>query len=116
MPNAGAGAGLNGSYSIDYHYDLADHVTAVDYPDMGGLPAETVTTKYSDQGLITKVSGSLGTYLNNVTYDDYGRVTSRSLGISGTDTSLTRSLAYGWTCRRRWDRGSRRSPRARPRT
>lgn len=94
VPNAGDGAGLNGTYTFTYHYDLADHVTSVDYPAIGGLPAETVTTAYSGQGRLTKVSSGLATYANNVGYDDYGRVTSRSLGISSTDTSMTRTLTY----------------------
>ncbi len=94
VPNAGAGAGLNGTYTFTYGYDLADHLTSMAYPAMGGLPAETVTTAYSGQGRLTKVSSGLGTYLDNVGYDDYGRVVSRSLGVSGTNTSMTRSLTY----------------------
>ncbi|MDN0200984.1 RHS repeat-associated core domain-containing protein [Streptomyces sp. S.PNR 29] len=94
IPNAGDGAGLNGTYIFKYGYDLADHATSVEYPAIGGLPAETVTTAYSGQGRLTKVSSGLGTYLDNVGYDDYGRVVSRSLGVSGTNTSMTRTLTY----------------------
>ncbi|MCX5562898.1 RHS repeat-associated core domain-containing protein [Streptomyces sp. NBC_00038] len=94
VPNAGDGAGLNGTYTFEYGYDLADHMTSVKYPAIGGLPDETVTTAYSGQGRLTKVSSGLTTYLSGVGYDDYGRTISRSLGVSGTDTSMTRTLTY----------------------
>ncbi|KUO22338.1 hypothetical protein AQJ91_05050 [Streptomyces dysideae] len=94
VPGAGVGAGLSGTYTFGYGYDLADHVTSVTYPAMGGLPAETVTTAYSGQGRLTKVSSGLSTYLNGVGYDDYGRIISRSLGGSGTDTSMSRTFTY----------------------
>jgi RHS repeat-associated protein len=102
IPNAGDGTGLNGTYTFKYRYDLADHLTEVDYPAMGGLPAETVVAAYSGQGRLTKVSSGLTTYLNNVGYDDYGRVTSRSLGASGTDTSMSRTYTYDDANGTRW--------------
>ncbi|MGW3650195.1 RHS repeat-associated core domain-containing protein [Streptomyces sp. NPDC000878] len=92
IPNAGDGAGLNGTYTFKYGYDLADHITSTEYPAIGGLVAETVTNTYSGQGLLSKVSSGLGTYLNSAGYDDYGRLLSHSLGVS--DTSMTRTLTY----------------------
>ncbi|MFJ8795675.1 RHS repeat-associated core domain-containing protein [Streptomyces sp. NPDC102462] len=87
------GSGLADSYQTKYHYDLADHVTAVDYPALGGLPAETVTTTYKD-GRATKVASPLATYVADVGYDNIGRLTSRSLGTTGTDTSVVRRFGY----------------------
>ncbi|MFC9962309.1 RHS repeat-associated core domain-containing protein [Streptomyces nigra] len=94
VPNAGDGTGLNGTYTFKYGYDSADHVTSVQYPAIGGLPAETVTSTYSGQGRLSKVSSALTTYLGGIGYDDYGRTISRSLGVAGTDTSMTRTLTY----------------------
>ncbi|KQX50831.1 hypothetical protein ASE09_12415 [Streptomyces sp. Root66D1] len=88
------GAGLAGSYTFGFGYDSADHVTSVAYPAIGGLPAETVTTAYTPQGRLSKVSSGLATYLSGTGYDNYGRLTSRSFGTVGTDTSLTRTFGY----------------------
>ncbi|MER7106706.1 RHS repeat-associated core domain-containing protein [Streptomyces sp. NPDC000229] len=88
------GAGLAGSYTFGYGYDTADHVTSVNYPAIGGLPQETVTTGYTAQGRLSKVSSGLATYLSGTDYDDYGRLTSRTLGTAGTGTSVTRTFGY----------------------
>ncbi|MET9592877.1 RHS repeat-associated core domain-containing protein [Streptomyces sp. NPDC006516] len=88
------GSGLNGSYTFGYGYDAADHPTEVRYPAIGGLPAETVTTGYTAQGRVDKLSSPLGTYLAGTGYDDYGRLTSRSLGSSGTGSQATRTYGY----------------------
>ncbi|MEU6988591.1 RHS repeat-associated core domain-containing protein [Streptomyces sp. NPDC046324] len=87
------GSGLNGSYTVTYGYDLADNPTSVQYPSVGGLPAETVTSSYTE-GLLTGISSPLESYLSSVVYDDYGRVAGRSLGAAGTATSTTRTFTY----------------------
>ncbi|SDO86648.1 RHS repeat-associated core domain-containing protein [Streptomyces sp. cf386] len=88
------GSGLNGSYTFGYGYDAADHMTAVAYPAIGGLPAETVTSTYTGQGRLSKVSSGLKTYLATTGYDDYGRLTSRTLGTAGSGAAVTRTLGY----------------------
>ncbi|NYV74335.1 RHS repeat-associated core domain-containing protein [Streptomyces sp. UH6] len=88
------GAGLQGAYTTKYRYDLADRVTAVEYPKAGGLPAETVTSTYDQYGVLRKVASPLATYLARSTYDDYGRLTERRLGDPATGSSVTRTLAY----------------------
>ncbi|MEU1705251.1 RHS repeat-associated core domain-containing protein [Streptomyces sp. NPDC005706] len=88
------GAGLAGSYTFGYGYDSVDHVTSVNYPAIGGLPQETVTTDYTTQGRLSKVSSALTTYLSGTGYDGLGRLTSRGFGTTGTGTSLTRTFAY----------------------
>ncbi|MFG2985099.1 RHS repeat-associated core domain-containing protein [Streptomyces sp. NPDC048258] len=87
------GSGLNGSYQTKYHYDAADHVTAIDHPALGGLPAETVTTTFKDGRTSTSAS-PLATYQSAAGYDDAGRLTSRSLGTAGVGTSLNRTIGY----------------------
>ncbi|MGW2473386.1 RHS repeat-associated core domain-containing protein [Streptomyces sp. NPDC001665] len=86
--------GLAGSYTFGYTHDAADHVTSVAYPAIGGLPAETVTTGYTNQGRVDEVSGGLGTYLAETGYDDYGRLSHRTLGTAGDDASVTRTYGY----------------------
>ncbi|MET7859084.1 RHS repeat-associated core domain-containing protein [Streptomyces sp. NPDC005318] len=88
------GSGLQGTYTTAYHYDLADHVTSVDYPKVGALPAETVTSTYDNYGLLRKVASPLATYLNQSSYDDYGRLTGRQLGTSATGSTVTRTFGY----------------------
>jgi YD repeat-containing protein len=88
------GTGLQGSYTTNYRYDLADHITAVDYPKAGGLPAETVTSTYDEYGVLRKVASPLATYLAKNSYDDYGRLTERRLGDPAAGSSVTRTLGY----------------------
>ncbi|QFQ99826.1 hypothetical protein F9278_30830 [Streptomyces phaeolivaceus] len=94
------GTGLAGTYTIGYGYgygygyDLADHLTSVTYPAIGGLPAETVTTAYSAQGMPEKVSSPLATYQSSIGFDRLGRVNARTYGASGTDATVSRAYAY----------------------
>ncbi|MEU6416118.1 RHS repeat-associated core domain-containing protein [Streptomyces spiralis] len=98
VPNAGDAAGLGGTYTIGYHYNAADALTAVDYPAVGGLPAETVTTNFDGLGRVQRLSSPLATYVSATDYDDVGRLAGRSYG-STSDTTNTpytarRSYAY----------------------
>lgn len=64
--------GLSGDYSIGYGYDAADHQTRVDYPAVGGLPAETVTTTYNAVGLPDTLVGA-AEYVWGAAYDNRAR-------------------------------------------
>ncbi|MFE6038976.1 RHS repeat-associated core domain-containing protein [Streptomyces sp. NPDC056452] len=86
------GSGLEGQYTTKASYDQADHLTKTEYPAIGGLPAETVTSVWTD-GRLSKVSSPLATYVASVDYDNTGRVRSRDFG-GGTGTSVTRDFTY----------------------
>lgn len=89
------GTGLTGTYTVGYGYDLADHMTSVSYPAVGGLPAETVTTTYTAQGLPEKVSSPLATYQSSIGFDRQGRLDARTYGTDGgTDATVSRAYAY----------------------
>ncbi|WP_259407763.1 RHS repeat-associated core domain-containing protein [Streptomyces akebiae] len=89
------GSGLAGTYTFAYGYDLADHVTSVSYPQIGGLPAETVTTAYTAQGLPSRVASPLGTYQSSIGFDRLGRLNGRVYGESGgSDATVSRALTY----------------------
>lgn len=55
--------GLSGSYAVSQTYDRADHVTSTTYPAVGGLPAETVTTRYNSLGLPESMSSPSAEYV-----------------------------------------------------
>ncbi|MCC5035683.1 hypothetical protein DMH02_021315 [Streptomyces sp. WAC 00631] len=84
---------LAGTYTVGLHYDAAGHVTATDYPAIGGLPAETVTAQYTDQGLVSTLSSPLATYVAGTDYDNLARLTGRDYGTEAT-TGTTASRAY----------------------
>ncbi|WP_432137432.1 RHS repeat-associated core domain-containing protein [Streptomyces sp. bgisy154] len=89
------GSGLAGTYTVGYGYDLADHMTSVSYPAVGGLPAETVTTTYTAQGLPSKVSSPLATYQSAIGFDGLGRLDARAYGTSGgPDATVNRAYTY----------------------
>ncbi|MFF6781959.1 RHS repeat-associated core domain-containing protein [Streptomyces sp. NPDC012510] len=89
------GSGFAGTYALGYGYDLADHMTSVSYPAVGGLPAETVTTTYSPQGLPTEVSSPLATYQSSIGFDRLGRLNARTFGASGsTDATISRAYTF----------------------
>ncbi|ARP70199.1 hypothetical protein LK07_10880 [Streptomyces pluripotens] len=92
------GSGFTGSYTFGYGYDLADHMTSVSYPAVGGLPAETVTTTYTAQGRPSKVSSPLATYQSSIDFDHLGRLNGRAYGTSGgSDATVNRAYAYNDT-------------------
>ena len=71
--------GLSGTYTITQTYDRADRIRSVNYPAMGGLPAETVTMQYNNLGLPTRMAG-LEEYVWGAAYDDRGRKVSAGIG------------------------------------
>ncbi|MFD5816111.1 RHS repeat-associated core domain-containing protein [Streptomyces sp. NPDC127038] len=88
------GSGFAGTYQFGYGYDLADHATSVSYPALGGLPAETVTTSYTDQGLASRVASPLAVYQSSIGYDRLGRLDARTFGTSGSDATVSRAYAF----------------------
>ncbi|MEU6087622.1 RHS repeat-associated core domain-containing protein [Streptomyces sp. NPDC047085] len=98
IPDAGDAAGLGGSYKFGYHYNTADKLTAVDYPPIGGLPAETVTSSYDGLGRFYKLSSPLATYVDATDYDDLGRLVGRNYGSTSdtTNTPYTARRSYGY--------------------
>ncbi|MGV9349880.1 RHS repeat-associated core domain-containing protein [Streptomyces spiralis] len=89
------GAGMAGTYAVGYGYDLADHMTSVSYPAVGGLPQETVTTTYDAQGLPDKVSSPLATYQSSIGFDKQGRLDARAYGASGgADATVSRAYSF----------------------
>jgi RHS repeat-associated protein len=92
------GAGFAGTYTFGYGYDLADHMTSVSYPAVGGLPAETVTTTYTDQGNPTKVTSPLATYQSSIGFDRVGRLNARGYGAAGgPDATVSRAYTFNDT-------------------
>nr|WP_191910212.1 DNRLRE domain-containing protein [Microbispora cellulosiformans] len=91
---------LAGSYNFSTTYTVSGQVKAQTMPAAGGLPAETVTSTYTDLDLPLGLSSDLGggfTYVGSTTYDSIGRLKKRSYGANG---SLKRELewnpATGW--------------------
>ncbi|MGY4919841.1 RHS repeat-associated core domain-containing protein [Streptomyces sp. 900116325] len=92
------GSGFVGTYDIGYGYDLADHMTSVSNPAVGGLPAETVTTDYTAQGLPKKVSSPLATYQSSIGFDKLGRLNARTYGTSGgAEATVSRAYTFNDT-------------------
>jgi RHS repeat-associated protein len=86
--------GLAGTYTVGYGYDRADHLTTIAYPPAGGLPAETVTTRYDALGLPVSLTGA-DEYVWTTTYDDRGRPSTMGLGPRpGGQPWLARSWTY----------------------
>ncbi|MEG3629718.1 RHS repeat-associated core domain-containing protein [Streptomyces poriticola] len=89
------GSGLAGTYTFGYGYDLADHMTSVQLPAIGGLPAETVTTAYTAQGNPATVTSPLATYQSAVGFDRLGRIDARTYGTSGgSGATVNRAYTY----------------------
>jgi hypothetical protein len=83
--------GLAGSYTAGYAYDPADHVTATTSPAVGGLPAETITTAYTDQGYPATVAGA-ATYVAATQFTATGQLAGRTLGTGWH--SVQRAYGY----------------------
>lgn len=80
IPNADGNGALSGTYQTTNYYTpvtgLLDHV---DLPAAGGLPAETLYNSYNVNGLLMATGGN-NDYVVATTYDQLGRITSRTLG------------------------------------
>ncbi|MET8831730.1 polymorphic toxin-type HINT domain-containing protein [Streptomyces sp. NPDC004610] len=99
-------APLNGDYTTTLAYDAADHITSVTHPAAGGLPAETVTTAYNNEGLPKSLTSAQDTYVKGTVYDAYGRVTDRLYGQTTTGlqapATAQRTYTYNDTDGTRW--------------
>jgi RHS repeat-associated protein len=84
--------GLPDPYAVTYGYDRADHVTSVEYPAVGGLPQETVSTTYDSLGLPDTMNG-LGEYVWLSGYDDRARPALFGYGPA-SDYALAEYLEY----------------------
>ena len=85
--------GLSGTYPTTYGYDRADHVTSVGYPTVGGLPEETVETRYDTLGLAEHMAG-LDEYVNTAVYDDRARPLAVGYGAAGGPNALAQWASY----------------------
>lgn len=74
-----AADGVGGPYTETFTYNSAGNVKTATYPAVGGLPAETVTSTFNNAGLLTGIGGIDG-YLSGVTFQDDGKVSSRTYG------------------------------------
>ena len=75
-------------YKTSYTHNLADLVTSMTYPtDANGGQGEEVTYAYNSRMLLNTVSGT-NSYVTSTGYDSAGRITSRALGNTLTQTDL----------------------------
>ena len=84
----GPGGPRGGSLSLTYAYDLADHVTALTYPD-----GEVVRSRYNRAGQLVSVAGT-STYLKDARYDFLGRPDLITHGNGTTAQPVVDDLAY----------------------
>jgi RHS repeat-associated protein len=88
-----------GSYTFTYEYNAANERTKVNYPaivDQGTTvsPAEPVTTEYSSDGRLKRVTSPTQGYVLGTTYRTDGRISSRLMGASTAPAGLNRTFAY----------------------
>ncbi|HEX5142495.1 MAG TPA: RHS repeat-associated core domain-containing protein, partial [Mycobacterium sp.] len=92
---------LAGSYHTSYTYNAADQPLTITYPAVGtagvSLPAETVTTGYTDQGLPNTLTSPLATYIGATFYANYGPLTHRTYGATGATLTATRDYTWNQT-------------------
>ncbi|MEV4324293.1 DNRLRE domain-containing protein [Microbispora rosea] len=77
---------LAGTYSFATTYTLTGQVATYTMPASGGLPAETITSTYTDLDLPQAMTSDLGggfTYVDSTTYWQTGRLKERSYGVNG---------------------------------
>ncbi|MBD3147076.1 DNRLRE domain-containing protein [Microbispora bryophytorum] len=77
---------LAGTYSFATTYTTSGQVATYTMPAAGGLPAETVTSAYTDLDLPSRMTSGLGggfTYVDSTTYSNVGRLTDRAYGAGG---------------------------------
>nr|WP_203950649.1 DNRLRE domain-containing protein [Microbispora rosea] len=77
---------LAGIYTFATTYTTTGKVATSTMPAAGGLPAETVTSTYTDLDLPSRMTSGLGggfTYVDSTTYSSVGRLTDRAYGAGG---------------------------------
>lgn len=78
---------LAGTYARSQTYTSTGQVATQTLPAMGGLPAETITTGYSNEGLANSTVGDKQ-YVNSTARNPYG-APSQVIGHEGNTLSLT---------------------------
>ncbi|MEU7890653.1 DNRLRE domain-containing protein [Microbispora bryophytorum] len=77
---------LAGTYAFATTYTTTGQMATYTMPAAGGLPAETVTSTYTDLDLPSRMTSGLGggfTYVDSTTYSNVGRLTDRAYGAGG---------------------------------
>ncbi|MFV2104630.1 polymorphic toxin-type HINT domain-containing protein [Micromonospora sp. LOL_024] len=82
---------LAGTYTSTFTYDKAGHVTTSGKPAMGGLPAETLTFGYDNNGYPTTMTG-VDTYVTATSYYAHGPTHQLLLGATGKRVRLTQTI------------------------
>ncbi|MFI7517319.1 RHS repeat domain-containing protein [Micromonospora echinofusca] len=82
---------LGGTYTTGFGYHPNGTPATTDLPAKGGLPAETVTYNFTDQGYLAGVTG-LDTYLASAQYYWHGATKQQTLGSGTTRARLTTTL------------------------
>ncbi|MFG1888060.1 FG-GAP-like repeat-containing protein [Micromonospora sp. NPDC049051] len=82
---------LGGTYSTGFGYHPNGTPATTELPAKGGLPAETVTYNFTDQGYLAGVTG-LDTYLASAQYYWHGAIKQQTLGSGTTRARLTTTL------------------------
>jgi RHS repeat-associated protein len=89
---AGAGT-LAGTYTMSATYNVDGTVKTASMPQMGSLPAETLTYSYNELGMLSGLSSDLGTiYVNSVSYHKLGMPEQVRYGVDGK--LVIRSYSY----------------------
>ncbi|WP_126643419.1 polymorphic toxin-type HINT domain-containing protein [Embleya hyalina] len=97
---------LAGIYTIATRYEpVLGLPVATDLPAQAGLPAETLRSTYTTQGLRTKLGGERA-YLNRALYDAFGGNTRATLGDSPLQAAFTSTYdpATGRLLSTNWDK------------
>ncbi len=91
---------LAGTYTFATTYTTSGQVATYTMPAAGGLPAETVTSTYTDLDLPSRMTSGLGggfTYVDSTAYSNVGRLTDRAYGAGGKiKRHLDWDLETGW--------------------
>ncbi|QKW13397.1 hypothetical protein HUT12_11790 [Verrucosispora sp. NA02020] len=82
---------LAGTYTNTLTYDKAGNVTTSTQPAIGGLPAETLTFGYDNNGYPTTMTG-LDTYVAATSYYAHGPTHQLLLGATGKRVRLTQTI------------------------
>lgn len=91
---------LAGTYDFTTSYTPSGAVAEFGMPAAAGLPAEKVTSTYTDLGLPYGVSSDLGTYVKATQFSPTGRLAERSYGVNGqVKRALTWDNSTGWLTR-----------------
>ncbi|MEU6429690.1 DNRLRE domain-containing protein [Microbispora sp. NPDC046973] len=91
---------LAGTYTFATTYTTTGEVATYTMPAGGGLPAETLTSTYTDLDLFSRMTSGLGggfTYVDSTTYSGTARLTDRAYGTGGKiKRHLEWDPATGW--------------------